>query len=55
MKLIKQSIDKALEVIYDGALNGVPGFIDSAYELAEDYKVTYPNDLNKQVSALIKN
>ncbi len=58
MKLIKQSLgnlEKALDIIYSGAINGVPKVFDSAYELADDYKTSYPNDLNKQISSLIKN
>ena len=53
MKLIKQSlekVEKALDILYSGAINGVPKFLDSAYELAEDYRDSYPNDLNKQIS-----
>lgn len=58
MKLIKQSlekVEKALDILYSGAINGVPKFLDSAYELAEDYRDSYPNDLNKQISSLIRN
>lgn len=46
-------ISKTLDLIYSKAINGMIG-LDSAYELAEDYKQQYPNDLYKQISSLVK-
>ncbi len=53
MKLIsKENMEKVLNFIYNKAVNGVAG-MDSAYELAQDYKSKYPQDLNKQISSLV--
>ena len=46
MELIsKENMEKVLNFIYNKAVNGVAG-MDSAYDLAQDYKSKYPQDLN---------
>lgn len=55
MKFMQKAYDSTLNIILNGAINGVPGFMKSAYELAQDYKISYPNDLNKQIASLINN
>ena len=51
-KLNQSIIMKALDWGYENAVNGIPGF-DSAYEMAENYKVK-GDDPKKNVNSLIR-
>jgi len=53
MKLISQNtMGKILNWSYDKAINGLPAF-SSAYDLAQEYKTKYPNNLEKQIDSFI--